>query len=61
MTIEARIRELGAKHSRLSAEIEAVTRHPSADSLELSQLKKEKLHIKQEMENLRRRNIMTVN
>jgi hypothetical protein len=53
MPIEARIRELDARHTRLGAEIDEVTKHPSADSLELARLKKEKLRLKEEIEALR--------
>lgn len=53
MPIEARIRELDARHTRLDAQIDEVVRHPSADSLELAQLKKEKLRIKEQIEKLR--------
>ncbi len=54
MPIEARIRELDARHSRLDAQIDEVKRHPSADSLEVAYLKKEKLRIKEQIESLRR-------
>ena len=54
MPIEARIRELDARHTRLDAQIDEVNRHPSADSLELQMLKKEKLRIKEQIETLRK-------
>ncbi len=54
MPIEARIRELDARHTRLDAEIDEVNRHPSADSLELQMLKREKLRIKEQIEALRK-------
>ncbi|MBO6730428.1 MAG: DUF465 domain-containing protein [Maricaulis sp.] len=54
MPIDARIRELDARHSRLDAQIDEVKRHPSADSLEVANLKKEKLRIKEQIESLRR-------
>ena len=46
MPIAARIRELDARHTRLDAQIDEVFKHPSADSLEVARLKKEKLRIK---------------
>ena len=56
MSIEARIRELDARHARLDAEIDDVRRHhPSTDSLHIASLKKEKLKLKEEIEVLRRR------
>ena len=42
-----------ARHTRLDTEIDEVKKHPSADSLELARLKKEKLKLKEEIENLR--------
>jgi hypothetical protein len=54
MPIEARIRELDARHTRLDSKIDDVARHPSADSLEIHQLKKEKLHLKEQIAVLRR-------
>ncbi len=53
MPIDARIRELDARHTRLDAQIDEVTSHPSADSLELTMLKKEKLRLKEQIEALR--------
>lgn len=53
MPIEARLRELDARHTRLDSEIDEVARHPSADSLELARLKKEKLRLKEQIEALR--------
>lgn len=53
MPIEARIRELDARHTRLDAQIDEVVKHPSADSLEVALLKKEKLRIKEQIEVLR--------
>lgn len=53
MPIEARIRELDARHVRLDEELEEVNKHPSADSLEVSRLKKEKLRVKEQIERLR--------
>ena len=53
MPIEARIRELDAKHTRLDTQIDEVTKHPSADSLELARLKKQKLRLREQIESLR--------
>jgi hypothetical protein len=55
MSIEARIRELDTRHARLSDQIDDAGKHPSMDSLELSALKKEKLRLKEEIAELRRR------
>lgn len=53
MPIEARIRELDARHMRLDEELDEVNKHPSADSLEVARLKKEKLRVKEQIERLR--------
>lgn len=59
MPIEARIRELDARHTRLDEELDEVTKHPSADSLEVARLKKEKLRIKEQIESLRQSTLST--
>ncbi|WP_019960927.1 YdcH family protein [Woodsholea maritima] len=55
MPAEARIRELDAKHARLETAISEELKHPAADTLQLSKLKKQKLRIKEEIEALRHR------
>jgi len=55
MPIDARIRELDARHTRLGDKITDAVRHPSTDSLEIAQLKKEKLLLKEQIHTLRRR------
>ena len=53
MSIEDRIRELDARHTRLDSQLDDLKKHASADSLEVARLKKEKLRLKEEMETLR--------
>jgi len=53
MAIDARIRELGSRHQNLERVIEDEIRRPSADSLRLHELKRQKLKLKEEMEVLR--------
>ena len=53
MAIEARIRELGARHQNLDRAISDEIRRPSVDSLRLHDLKRKKLKLKEEMEVLR--------
>ena len=53
MAIEARIRELGARHHNLEQAIHDEIRRPSADSLRLHDLKRKKLKLKDEMDVLR--------
>ena len=55
MPIEARIRELDARHTRLNNQIDDdFQHHPSIDTLDLAQLKKKKLHLKEQIASLRR-------
>lgn len=53
MSIEARIRELDARHTRLDSQLDELKKHASADSLEVARLKKEKLRLKEQIESLR--------
>ncbi len=53
MAVEARIRELGSRHQTLERAIEDELRRPAADHLRLKELKRQKLRLKEEMENLR--------
>jgi hypothetical protein len=53
MAVEARIRELDHRHRELDDAIRSTERHPAADPLEIAALKRRKLRIKEEIENLR--------
>ncbi|MGE0047104.1 MAG: YdcH family protein [Hyphomonadaceae bacterium] len=55
MASEARIRELDARHRDLDEEIEQEVRRPGADGLHITELKRQKLRIKEEVEALRSR------
>lgn len=55
MAIESRLRELDAKHRDLEARIEDAKKHPSVDWTKISELKRVKLKLKEELETLRRR------
>jgi hypothetical protein len=55
MPAEARIRELDHRHTQLESRIETELKHPSADTLHLAELKRQKLRLKEEIESLRRR------
>jgi hypothetical protein len=54
MSLEAHIRELETKHQKLEDQIADMMNHPSVDDLEIKRLKLEKLHIKEEIERLRK-------
>lgn len=53
MAIDARIRELGNRHRSIEAAIEDELSRPANDSLRLRELKRRKLRLKEEMEQLR--------
>ncbi len=53
MALEARIRELGSRHQSLEQAIQDELKRPSADDLRLKELKRQKLRLKEEIENLR--------
>jgi hypothetical protein len=53
MAVEARIRELGSRHQSLEAEIQEEMRRPAYDDMRLKELKRQKLRLKEEMEQLR--------
>jgi len=55
MAVEARIRELGSRHQTLELAIQEELRRPAADDLRLTELKRQKLRLKEEMESLRAR------
>jgi hypothetical protein len=53
MAIEARIRELGVRHESLERAIQDEMSRPAADGTRLTELKRQKLRLKEEMESLR--------
>jgi len=53
MAIEQRLRELDARHRDLDLIIRAEAQRPSADMAQLSAMKRQKLKLKEEIENLR--------
>ncbi|MDP2258776.1 MAG: DUF465 domain-containing protein [Caulobacter sp.] len=55
MALDARIRELGNRHQTLDRLIEDELRRPSSDDIRLKELKRQKLRLKEEIENLRMR------
>ncbi len=55
MAIEARLRELDARHQSLERAIQDEAGRPVADATRLRELKRKKLHLKEEMESLRAR------
>jgi hypothetical protein len=55
MAIESRLRELDTRHRDLDHAIENEARRPSVDAMRLSQMKRQKLKIKEEIEDIRQR------
>ncbi len=53
MAIEARIRELDTRRETLDRAIELEVRRPGPDSLRVSELKRQKLKLKEEIAGLR--------
>ena len=52
MTIEARIRELGNRHRQLDETIQRELHRPSVDPLQVRELKRRKLRLKEEINTL---------
>ena len=52
MSLVSHVEELRKKHRTLETEIEAVERHPGTDHLEVHQLKRRKLQLKDEIRRL---------
>ena len=55
MAIEQRLRELDARHRDLDVIIENEAKRPAADPMRLSAMKRQKLKLKEEIEELRHR------
>ncbi|EIM75150.1 DUF465 domain-containing protein [Nitratireductor rhodophyticola] len=53
MSLESHLAELKRKHGELEREIDDAKLHPSVDELDVAQLKRRKLAIKDEMEKLK--------
>jgi len=49
MTVQAHLSELTTKHRALEEKIEKALLHPSVDDLEINELKRQKLSIKDEI------------
>ncbi len=53
MAIEAHLAELEKRHHALEQEINEALAHPSADDLKIAELKRKKLHVKDEIARLK--------
>ena len=52
MSLSSHVEELKKKHETLSDAVEKAQRSPGVDDLEVSRLKKQKLHLKEEITRL---------
>lgn len=52
MSVTAHIQELKRKHAALSEAVETAQRMPATDTLQLTELKRQKLKLKEEIERL---------
>ena len=53
MSIQTHLAELELRHKALESELADAQRHPSTDDLTIIELKRRKLHLKDEIERLR--------
>lgn len=54
MNVDSHLDQLRQRHQGLKARIREEERHPSVDHLEITAMKREKLHLKEEIERLAR-------
>ena len=54
MSIERRIEALSSRHAKLDDKIHEEIKRPSADTLHLQDLKRQKLHLKEEILELKK-------
>lgn len=52
MSMSSHLQELRRKHENLSSQVEEAQRSPAIDDLQITELKKQKLQIKEEIERL---------
>ncbi|WP_319532812.1 DUF465 domain-containing protein [uncultured Cohaesibacter sp.] len=53
MSLDSRIQELQRRHDELDKEIEEAFTHPSVDDLHIAQMKRRKLQMRDEINDLR--------
>lgn len=54
MTIESHLAQLNERHRRLESDLHLELQRPTQDTFRITELKKQKLRVKEEMERLRR-------
>ena len=60
MSLQSHLAELEKRHRALEAEISEALTHPSTDDLTIRELKRRKLHVKDEMVRLRHESVVLV-
>jgi hypothetical protein len=58
MAIESHLAELERRHQALEQEISEALTHPSTDGLKIAELKRRKLHVKDEIARLRHQTLV---
>lgn len=52
MSLQGRISELSEKHRQLDQKIQSAEKRPAKDPLQLTELKRQKLRLKEQLQNL---------
>jgi hypothetical protein len=60
MSLQSHLAELEKRHRALEAEINEAIGHPSTDDLKIGELKRRKLHVKDEIVRLRHETLVLV-
>ena len=58
MAIESHLAELQRRHQALEQEISEALAHPSTDGLKIAELKRRKLHVKDEISRLKQETVV---
>jgi len=58
MAIESHLAELERRHEALEQEISEALTHPSTDGLKIAELKRKKLHVKDEIARLKQETVL---
>ena len=59
MSLQSHLVELQRRHQALEREIETELIHPASSDIKIKELKRKKLHLKQEIEKIREKSLST--